>query len=57
MDFYRLKILETFNSNQKPDTYLDQVNGDAWVPSGMAYACLGVQISKGKALRQPHQLT
>ena len=55
IDFYRLKLLQTFNGNQKPDTYLDRVNGEAGVPSGIGYVCLGVQISKGTAQRQPHR--
>ena len=55
IDFYRLKLLETFNGNQKPDTYLDRVNGETGVPSGVGYVCLGVQISKGTAQRQPHR--
>ena len=57
IEFYRLKILKTFNGNQKPDTYLDQVNGEAGVPSGVGYVCLGVQISKGTVQQEPHQLT
>ena len=44
IDFYRLKILWTFNGNQQPDTYLDQVNGEAGVPTGVGYVCLGVQL-------------
>ena len=44
IDFCRLKLLETFNGNQKPDTYLDRVNGEVGVPSGIGYVCLGVQI-------------
>ena len=56
IDFYRLKILWTFNGYQKPDTYLDWVNGEAGVLSGVGYVCLGVQISKGTAQWQLHRL-
>ena len=55
-DFYRPKLLQTFNGNQKPDTYLDWVNGEAGVPSGIGYVCLRVQISKGIAQREQHRL-
>ena len=55
IDFYRLKLLYTFNGNQKPDTYLDRVNGEAGVPSGVGYVRLGVQISKGIVQRQTHR--
>ena len=49
IDFYRLKLLQTFHGNQKSDTYLDRVNREAGVPSGVGYVCLRVHISKGTA--------
>ena len=42
-------ILKTFNGNEKPDTYLDRMNGEAKVVSGVGYVCLRVKISKSTA--------
>ena len=54
VDFYR--PLEMFNGNQKPDFYLDWVSGEAGVPSGIGYACLGFQISTSTAHWKLHQM-
>ena len=56
IDFYRLKLLQTFNGNHKPNSYLDRVKGEARVSSRIGYVYLGVQISKGTVQWQPHQL-
>ena len=47
-------ILKTFNGNEKPDIYLDRMNGEARVISGVGYVCLRVKISKKTVQRQPH---
>ena len=62
IDLYRLKLLQTIdyrlqtNGNHKTDTYLFRAYGEVGVPSRVGYVCLGIQMSKGTAQRQPHQL-
>ena len=45
----------SIDNRLKTSIDLDRMNGEAGVPSGTGYICLGVQISKGTAQRQPHR--
>ena len=47
-----IKILQTFNGSQKPDTYLDWVNEEAGLVSGLPWLCLLQSIAQ----QQPHRL-